>query len=159
MTKISFTDMTEKELNAFIARVEDAMEYNLTLEKKDLSLLFEAFKACLYLQERASSHNDLTIKKLKKLLGMVSSSEKLKDAMTKTAQNNEPIPEKKKELKQRKKPEPVKAEVVHHKLEEFSRGDHCPECSSGKLYKFEPASFVRVTRESPFKTKNHISEG
>jgi len=26
MTKISFTEMTEKELNAFIARVEDAME-------------------------------------------------------------------------------------------------------------------------------------
>ena len=157
MTKISFTDMTEKELNAFIARVEDAMEYNLTLEKKDLSLLFEAFKACLYLQERAS-HNDLTIKKLKKLLGMVSSSEKLKDVMAGTINKTDPKPEKKKELKQRKRPEPVKAEVVHHKLEEFSKGDHCPECSSGKLYKFEPASLVRVTSESPFKTKNHISE-
>mgnify|MGYP002865185091 CR=1 FL=1 len=158
MTKVSFTDMTEKELNAFIARVEDAMEYNLTLEKKDLSLLFEAFKACLYLQERAS-HNDLTIKKLKKLLGMVSSSEKLKDAMAGTVHSDDPKPDKKKESKKaRKKPEPVKAEVVHHKLEEFSKGDCCPECSSGKLYKFEPASLVRVTSESPFKTKNHISE-
>ena len=36
MTKIRFTDMTEEELNAFITRVEDAIEYNLTLEKKDL---------------------------------------------------------------------------------------------------------------------------
>ena len=56
-------EMTEEELNAFITRVEDAIEYNLTLEKKELTLLFEAFKACLHLQERAS-HNDLTIKKL-----------------------------------------------------------------------------------------------
>ena len=147
--------MTEEELNAFITRVEDAMEYNLTLEKKDLSLLFEAFKACLYLQERAS-HNDLTIKKLKKLLGMVSSSEKLKDMMV----SSDPIEEKKSEKpkKPRKKSEPIKAEVVHHKLEELSKGDSCPECPTGKLYKFEPASLVRVTSESPFKTKNHISE-
>ena len=70
MTKIRFTDMIEEELNAFITRVEDAIEYNLTLEKKDLSLLFEAFKACLYLQERAS-HNDLTIKKLKNDIGLI----------------------------------------------------------------------------------------
>ena len=34
MTKILFTEMTEEELNAFITRVEDAIEYNLTLEKK-----------------------------------------------------------------------------------------------------------------------------
>jgi len=34
MTNIIFTDMTKEELNAFIARVEDAMEYNLMLEKK-----------------------------------------------------------------------------------------------------------------------------
>ena len=40
MTKILFTEMTEEELNAFITRVEDAIEYNLTLEKKDLTLLF-----------------------------------------------------------------------------------------------------------------------
>mgnify|MGYP000993826807 FL=1 len=158
MTKISFTEMTEKELNAFIARVEDAMEYNLTLEKKDLSLLFEAFKACLYLQERAS-HNDLTIKKLKKLLGMVSSSEKLKEAMASTVHSGEPQEEKKKEpRKLKKKSELVKAEVVHHKLEGFSKGDSCPECPTGKLYKFEPASLIRVTSESPFQTKNHISE-
>ena len=48
MTKILFTEMTEEELNAFITRVEDAIEYNLTLEKEDRTLLFEAFKACLY---------------------------------------------------------------------------------------------------------------
>ena len=102
MTKVRFTDMTEEELNAFITRVEDAIEYNLTLEKKDLSLLFEAFKACLYLQERAS-HNDLTIKKLKKLLGMVSSSEKLKDAIASTTSSNDPKPEKKKESKKPRK--------------------------------------------------------
>ena len=158
MTKISFTDMTEEELNAFITRVEDAMEYNLTLEKKDLSLLFEAFKACLYLQERVS-HNDLTIKKLKKLLGMVSSSEKLKDMMVSSDPIEEKKPEKTKEPKKpRKNSEPIKAEVVHHKLEEFSKGDSCSECLKGKLYKFEPGRFIRVSSESPFRTKNHISE-
>ena len=46
MTKICFKEMTEEELNAFISRVEDAIEYNLNLEKEDLSLLFEAFKLC-----------------------------------------------------------------------------------------------------------------
>ena len=102
MTKILFTEMTEEELNAFITRVEDAIEYNLTLEKKDLTLLFEAFKACLHLQERAS-HNDLTIKKLKKLLGMVSSSEKLKGMMANSDSSEDTKPEKKKEPKKLQK--------------------------------------------------------
>ncbi len=158
MTKILFTEMTEEELNAFITRVEDAIEYNLTLEKKDLTLLFEAFKACLHLQERAS-HNDLTIKKLKKLLGMVSSSEKLKGMMANSDSSEDTKPEKKKEPKKlQKKSAPIKAEIVHHKIEKHSKGDSCSECLKGKLYKFEPGSFIRVSSESPFRTKNHISE-
>ena len=120
--------------------------------------MFEAFKDCLYLQERAS-HNDLTIKKLKKLLGMVSSSEKLKDAIASTISSNELKPEKKKESKKpRKNSEQVKAEVVYHNMVDYSKGDSCPDCITGKLYKFEPASLVRVTSESPFQTKKHISE-
>ena len=126
MTKIRFTEMTEEELNAFITRVEDAIDYNLTLEKEDLTLLFEAFKACLHLQERAS-HNDLTIKKLKKLLGIVSSSERLKDAIASTTSSNELKPDKKKESKKpRKNSEKVKAEVVPHTMVDYSKGDSCP---------------------------------
>jgi hypothetical protein len=34
MTKIRFTEMTEEELNAFISRVEDAMEVQPNSRKK-----------------------------------------------------------------------------------------------------------------------------
>ena len=36
MTKISIKSMSDKELDAFIKRVEDAIEYNLSLDKADI---------------------------------------------------------------------------------------------------------------------------
>ena len=89
----------------------------------------------------------------------MSSSERLKDAIASTTSSNELKPEKKKESKKpRKNSEQVKAEVVHHNMLDYSKGDSCPDCRTGKLYKFEPASLVRVTSESPFQSKKHISE-
>lgn len=52
----------------------------------------------------------------------------------------------------------IKPEVVHHKLETLTKGDPCPECITGKLYKFEPASFLRITGESPYKPVQHVME-
>ena len=80
MGKLRFKDIAEAELDAFIARVEEAIEYELSLDKNDLALLLEAFKACLFLQEKLSE-NSLTILKLKNLLVMVKSSEKLRKLM------------------------------------------------------------------------------
>ncbi len=86
---------------------------------------------------------------------MVSSSEKLKDMMVNSDSSEETKPKKEKEpTKLRIKPAPIKAEIVHHKIEKYSKGDSCSECLKGKLYKFEPGSFIRVSSESPFRTKS-----
>jgi hypothetical protein len=34
----------------------------------------------------------------------------------------------------------------------------CPECEKGKLYKYEPATFLRITGQSPFVPEQHVME-
>ena len=72
---IKVNELTEKEADDLIGRTEDAINIGLCLEDEDLIVLLDAFKTCLHLQEKVKN-NDLTILKLKKLLGMVKSSEK-----------------------------------------------------------------------------------
>ena len=98
MTKLKFNDMSSDEIDQFIKRVEEVIDYGLSLEKKNLVLLLEAFKACLFLQEKLIN-NDLTILKLKKLLGMVQSSERISGLLD---QNDE---DKQEEDKRKKKTE------------------------------------------------------
>ncbi|XAG09842.1 hypothetical protein NM432_18280 (plasmid) [Vibrio metschnikovii] len=48
---------------------------------------------------------------------------------------------------------PVKPKVTQHKLDDLKKGDSCPECQKGKLYKYEPATLLRITGQSPFRPR------
>ena len=48
--------------------------------------------------------------------------------------------------------------VVHHKIMDFTRGQLCPACSIGKLYKFEPANLLRITDHDKYEVTHHIVE-
>lgn len=165
MVQITFKDMSPGDLDSFIARIEEAIKFDLSLDKEDLILLLEAFRACLFLQEKIEK-DDLTILKLKKLLGMVSSSEKLSGLLGKKSEDSDKSEKstKNRSRPQRQKPDseppftPGKPEVEHHKLEGLSKGDQCPDCQQGKLYKYAPSQFVRIKGASPFTAVNHVLE-
>ena len=106
-----------------------------------------------YLSEKLSD-NDITLYKLKKLAGIVSSSESFKSA---TNKSKEKKPDKEKKVPEVKE-KVIEQEVCNHKLEELSKGDVCPKCGIGKLYKYEPAITVRISGNSPLISTKHIFE-
>jgi len=67
-------------LDALIARLQQAKDYQLTLEPADIELLISALITLSHLQHKLSDH-DITLHKLRKLVGIVRSSEKLKDLL------------------------------------------------------------------------------
>ena len=75
-----FADMSESELDALIDRIEQAKTHSLALSAADYVLLLGAIMMLANSQERLEG-NDLSIHKLRKLLGMVRSSEKLRDLL------------------------------------------------------------------------------
>lgn len=171
MAKIEVNELTEKELDDLIERVEEAINVGLCLENEDLALLLDALKTCLYLQEKLRN-NDLTILKLKKLMGMVQTSEK-KSNLQDVSDNNDDIqhssskpeedsqqPKKKKKKRNSKKSNipQQKPEVAHHKHTELNKGQQCPDCLKGRLYKYLPSQFTRITGHSPFSATIHVSD-
>ena len=73
----AFVDLSEKELDALLERIEQAKTHGLALSAGDYELLMGAVMMLANMQERLES-NDLSVHKLRKLLGMVRSSEKLR---------------------------------------------------------------------------------
>ena len=80
----TFSDINTHELDALIKRVSEAKEHNLALTPEDCQLLIDALLTLASMQENLAS-NSITIHKLKKLVGMVKSSEKIRSSL---AQNN-----------------------------------------------------------------------
>jgi len=146
----TFTDITAQELDALIERVAQAKEHELALSPEDCQMLLDALMTLASLQEKLSS-NDITLQKLRKLVGMVQSSETLKGSLTKKPAQGK-----------RKKSKPVankvKPEVIHHQHNTLSKGERCPECETGKLYKYEPATLLRITGQTPFVPEQHVME-
>ena len=68
-------ELPASELDELISRVEQAKQAQLCLSAHDCDLLLNAVLTLATMQERLS-HNDLTVTKLKKLLGIVRSSER-----------------------------------------------------------------------------------
>ena len=89
-------------------RVTQAKAHQLTLSPEDCDLLLTALMTLAGMQEKLSD-NDITIHKLRKLVGMVQSSETLKSAITRKPKS------KTKSKTQKAKVNPVKPEVQHHK--------------------------------------------
>ena len=148
----SFTDISPDELDALMTRVAQAKEHQLTLSPQDCDLLLSALMTLTGMQEKLSD-NDITIGKLRKLVGMVQSSETLKSAVTRKSTRTT-------KRNKRKKPTvtPVRPDIQHHKHQQLSKGDKCPECGAGKLYKTDPATFLRITGQSPLKPTQHVME-
>ena len=151
----AFTDLDEPALDALILRVSDAKEHGLALSPADTQLLLDALMTLAHLQERLQD-KDITLHKLRKLLGMVKSSEKLRDLVT----GQKPQPKSPSSSKTTaKKPAPaVKPRFERHKHEALAKGDTCPQCHIGKLYKYDPASLLRIEGHSPFTPVLHLCE-
>lgn len=155
----SFTDISNDALDALIERVIEAKEHELALSPDDCQLLLNALMTLANLQENIAS-KDVTIHKLKKLVGIVKSSEKLGALVAQ--ESLAPRGKKSNQHKQTRRTKPatnkVKPQVIHHALTTFTKGEQCPECDVGKLTKYEPASFLRITGQSPFVPEQHVME-
>ena len=195
-------ELPASELDELISRVEQAKQAQLCLSAHDCDLLLNAVLTLATMQERLS-HNDLTIAKLKKLLGIVRSSEKTSDLFPdagKSGDSDEPCGatgttgsatpdagaaenkdtagennddksnkrdsrdtqsgqagESNKPNKPNKSPK--QPDSIHkHALENLSCGDQCPDCLSGKLYKYTPATLLRIVGNKPLSSERHLCE-
>ena len=108
MTETHCHEITEAELDGLIERVKAAVDHGLALSSDDMQLLLNIVLSFAHLQERLSE-SDITLHKLRKLAGMVSASEKLKDVLPSGT-------DKSKTRRQRstKKPPKVPVEPVIH---------------------------------------------
>jgi hypothetical protein len=142
MKAAKILDMKGDDLDALMAPAEEAADYGMTLDKSDTEILIESAKAYLHLQEKLAA-NDLTIKKLRKLLGMEPSSERTRNG---DSEQKSKLKRKKKTSSDQPKPGHGKrsakdfkdVQTEHHKLTDLKKGDPCPESHQGKVYKYEP---------------------
>lgn len=79
-------------LEGLMQRMGDAKEYSLALSKEDNELLLSALSTLAHLQERLAS-KDITLNKLRKLLGIAQASEKLKHLLPKQEEDKTTDPE------------------------------------------------------------------
>ncbi len=152
-----FTDIDGEELDGLIQRVQEATEHNLALSPQDCQVLLKALKTLAALQERLSD-NDITLHKLRKLVGMVRSSETIDTLLGQGGKTNKKRGQKRPKPRNTKPGASVKPKVTQHKLDGLSKGDLCPECQQGKLYKYEPATMLRISGQSPFVPEQHVME-
>lgn len=101
-----------------------------------------------------------TVRKLRKLLGVEKSSEKRSDVCD-NSDGSEIKNNIKNNAKKPKSPNEdgfssVKPAIVKHEIQGVNKGDNCPECLVGKVYKVEPGSLLRITGQTPFTPEQHI---
>lgn len=149
---MEFQELDQKALDGLITRVEEAIEHGLALASDDLRLLLSAIQTLTMLQNKIEDQ-DITLAKLRKLVGMVTSSEKKKQRPT-TPTNKKP----KSTTNRRPKAKKPDYAIERHEMTPFKKGDSCPECVQGKLYKYDPLTFLRITAHAPFEGKKHIAE-
>lgn len=162
-------ELDEQAFDALVTRLSAAKEHGLALSAKDTQLVLDALMTLAQMQQKLND-KDITVKKLRKLLGIVKSSEKLSDLISNDEQGDtdaqggegklEPPPKQSSNSEPKKKPKskPITPSVTNHKLEGLSKGDLCSECNNGKLGKYEPARLLRIKGCSPFVPELHLSE-
>ena len=138
------------EIKALIDRIEFAIDNELALSVSDMKLLLSAITTLCTLQQKMED-KDVTLNKLRKLLGMVRQSESRKSRSGKKPKNH------KQRNKKTKKPK-LPATIEHHEIKDYEKGQCCPECSRGKLYKHEPGKLLRITGHAPYEAVQHIRE-
>lgn len=147
-------DLSSEELDALLERLQQAIDYDLALDSDDIRLLLNAVMTLASMQERLSD-NKVTLHKLRKLLGIVTSSEKLSGLLGNDKANSQRKTTPNKKQKKKTTTPPPK---VFHDFENLKKGDCCPDCQLGKLYKYEPAQLLRISGHTPFTPELHISE-
>jgi len=166
-------DISAGSLEDLVDRVSEAREYSLALSPEDNQLIIDALSTLSILQVKMAD-KDITLHKLKKLLGMIASSEKHTDPKSETEVQKEhqakddaqkEVDAKnrsdKKRANRKKKKVPktkIKPVVEHHALVDIKKGDTCTGCQKGKFNKVEPAQLLRITGNSPFVPTMHLSE-
>lgn len=151
--KESIQDISQAELSALIERVECAIENELALSIEDMKLLLLAIHSLATLTQKIED-KEITLHKLRKLLGMVTQSEQRRDKDKKRNGKSR----KTATAKKRKKRATTPPKVEHHALTKFSKGDTCPGCQRGKLYPFEVGSLLRISGHGPFEATRHVTE-
>lgn len=147
-------EISEKELDALIERVRKAKEDNLSLTAEDMELVLEMLLNFAQLQEQLAD-SDITLYKLKKLAGLVKGSERGKQPKSEVNLDKKKPVKLDRQIKE--KPE-IEHKICHHNLVELAKGDVCPNCGKGKLYKYEPSVTVRISGSSPLISTKHIRE-
>ena len=154
-----FEEMNEAELDELIERVESAIRDHLSLSVADMQRLLSALRMLVELQGELSNRS-VTLHKLRKLAGLVQSSEKLTSPTessdeSRSTELNKPKPS----PQPRKEPQPpVIHQTCHHQIEGLKKGDPCPECLRGKLYTYDPSVVLRISGQTPLTSTRHILE-
>lgn len=151
---MSTMEINQAELDALIKRVELAIENELALSIEDMKLLLLAIHSLATLQQKIED-KEVTVYKLRKLLGMVTQSEKRVAGGNSVGSKSNCKRSGNKTGKKRTMQPP---KVEYHTVINFKKGDVCPDCQRGKFYKFEPASLLRISGHGPFEATKHISE-
>ena len=150
-------EFSEAELDGLIARLEQAIAHDLALSVDDLRILLQVLLSFAHLHERLSER-DITLHKLRKLAGIVQSSEKLSHLLPKTSSAGKTKPPKAAKSNAEPPSEPVIHERCTHTIEGLQKGQACPECQRGKLYKYAPVTLLRFTGQSPLVCTQHLLE-
>lgn len=182
-SRLTFIELNEAEMDALIQRVEAAIADDLALSKSDLQLILSALGSLLHLHHEIGDRR-VTLHQLRKLLGLVSASEKLKvlmqqgmdadaqtdvapDADGETATGERPAKNKStqhadtaadKPARQPPRERKTPPTIHHHAFPAGVKGSVCPDCGRGKLYKAPPATFLRIQGHTPFSAHRHVME-
>lgn len=155
MDQPNIIEIDRDALSSLMARIEEAIEHDLALSVDDMKLLLSAITTLCTLQSKIEK-DDVTLDKLRKLLGMVKQSERRQQsgsAVSKSKRNKQV-----KNKRPRQRDHAMAPKVVHHKMQDHHKGDRCPGCERGKLYKFDPATLLRITGHARFEATRHVVE-
>ena len=146
------TEIPVREMDALIARMESVLADGLSPEPDDVRLILQILRQFMQMQHKLEGSAYLKERYLK-LMGLVSSAES-RGVLDPDAPPRSRKPRKKKRSAGTAPP----PTVCHHAIEGLAKGQPCPECEQGRLYKHEPASFIRIVGQPPLASENHILE-
>ncbi|MCB1807991.1 MAG: IS66 family transposase [Candidatus Competibacteraceae bacterium] len=150
-------ELSDAELDGLIERLEQAIAHDLALSAADLQCLLQIVLSFAHWHERLSER-DITLHKLRKLAGIVQSSETLSHLLPKPPSARSKKPPKTATSKSEPPSEPVIHERCTHMIEGLQKGQLCPECQRGKLYRYAPVTLLRFTGQSPLVCTQHLLE-
>ena len=151
---VDVIEISVDEMDALIERMENNLTDGLSTEPDDVRMILKILRQFATMQHKLEGSSYLKERYLK-LMGLVSSSEKQDALLNKKSGKNIKKPRKK---KQRPEGKSVAPTICHHVLTDLKKGEACPECEQGKVYKTEPASFIRITGQPPLCVEKHIME-